>query len=141
MYDPTTYGTVTISAYYVHYDVDDAKERPSMLEARASFATPGEASVFKASFPVACRVRSYGVSCYDYENDRRADYAGASFHAKLVKDESNGGFNESGVKRYRRFRKQLDAMGYRVEWKVDARNAYESEDEFEAALVVAASRV
>lgn len=68
------------------------------LNASRHFVTPEEAAQYVATLPKALNVKASFYT--DFDNVTRGL---ASFHVRLKADKANGGVNESGLKRLRRF--------------------------------------
>lgn len=86
-----------------------------------------EASEIAAQLPKSLRIRVNRVV--------GEEYVVIGFDAQLTANDSNGGANEAGIKRYRSLRKHLDRLGYTVEFKrTRAINSYATEQAFEQAI-------
>lgn len=110
-------GATTFRAYAVkHQIVVDA-----IVE------TPEEACELAASFPKSIKV----CGCALDTPTLRKGYV--SCVIRLQADRLNKGYNETGVRRYRRLRKILAERGYRVEWAMPYRNCI-TEEELEEEL-------
>ncbi len=54
--------------------------------------------------------------------------------ANLTANGVNGGINETGLRRYRSFRKNAEKLGIEIEWAPAFRNSYPTEQQFERAV-------
>ncbi len=80
------------------------------------------AAAIAAAFPKSLRLRACSLS----SQDGYRPYI--NFHVRLSADGVNGGFNETGVKRYRSFRKQIEKLGHTAEWTMSYRNSLTEQD-------------
>ena len=123
-------GTVRVSA---HYPLHMGPATPAHLAATVELATEADAVAFVAQFPKSLGLRATTLT--RYEGGRSIVTGYVTFQAKLLADGTNGGRNESGVRRYRSLRKHAQRLGVAVEWKASRSvNVYQTEEEFEAAL-------
>jgi hypothetical protein len=84
-----------------------------------------------AKFPKSTKVRQTILS--NSNKDERWEDGVVSFRANLLADGVNGGCNETGIRRYRAFRKAAAKLGLRVQFVADA--AYQAtEAELETEL-------
>lgn len=88
-----------------------------------------------AAFPKSLKVRGFGVSC------RGPGYGIVELHVDLRANESNDGYNETGVKRYRSLRKHAERLGIPVVYRPRFRNSVATEARFEELLGGAAAAV
>lgn len=90
-------------------------ETPQSVGASMIVETVEEARALAASFPKSTKVR--GGSLSTRTRDGEPVVVGyVKFNANLVANGVNGGVNETGMKRYRSFRKHVAALGHPIEW-------------------------
>lgn len=99
------------------------------VEISLSVATIERAREIAGMFPKAAKATAYPVA------SANGNYAGVRVgSANLVPNGTKGAANETGVARYRKARKAIEALGFDVEWVTPFKNSYATEAEFEAAL-------
>lgn len=114
-------------------------------KARVIVPTAEDAQAIAAQFPKSAKVRASSISGYfkgdttegAYSSDPDAALATHGYvHIEIVLQSNgvNGGVNETGIKRYRAFRKHCARLGFIVEYKADGSNSYPTEADFEASL-------
>lgn len=91
--------TEWLAEHAAHVDLSTVR-----ADARVFFNTPEERDAFVARFPKSVGVRSYrqavlSADCTSVEHY----YFGAGIGVLLVANDANGGVNEAGIKRARRF--------------------------------------
>jgi hypothetical protein len=120
-------ATIQIRAYF---DNRKGESVPQDVKIRAEFATLADADAALALFPKSCRA----FTC----RGRRADgekYAIIAMEARLVANGSNGGKNETGIKRYRAFIAKAAKLGFAIAFIADrAVNAYQTAEAFESVI-------
>lgn len=97
---------------------------PFDLNVTAVVADRAEAERIKAWFPKSVGVRA--------TTSGRDGYVWLQVRVRA--DRVNGGRNEAGIKRYRRFRAVAAEHGIDVVWTAPARNSIRTEAEFEAMI-------
>lgn len=119
-----------VRGYFSQWDNSQA----SHVEISMFVDTRETAQMFVATLPKSLRVRATTMSLSGSQL-----LGMVSFRVSLNADGVNGGVNETGVKRYRRYLKALADAGVEVKWDNEARctNSYASPEEFEAALTAA----
>jgi hypothetical protein len=111
-------------------------EQPQGISASFVTKTPEEAKEIASQFSKSAKVRGTTLSTYSRENpDQSLTRGTVHFQANLSPSGVNRGINETGLKRYRSFRKTAEKLGHPVEWHGPTfSNAYKNEDDFEQAL-------
>lgn len=102
---------------------DAAGSRIRLLH--AEFATKAEAEAFAATFPKALRVRVHSMT---YGNGQPTTWTAGIADVVLSANAVNGGENEAGVKRVRRFVKGCRAAGFEPVRRVNFTNDISDED-------------
>lgn len=119
--------TIQIRAYF---DSRRGESVPQDVKIRAEFATLADADAALALFPKSCRA----FTCAGRRTDGEK-YAIIAMEARLVANGSNGGKNETGIKRYRAFVAKAVKLGFAVEFIYGrAQNAYPTVESFESAI-------
>jgi hypothetical protein len=120
----TADNRLSVSAYYL---TDGGA--PSHLEVYGLAADRAAAEAFVARFPKAAKLR--GVAFH-------GEVQGwVSVNINLAPNGSNGGRNETGIRRYRTIQRAAAKLGVALVWHGDdirTINAYRTADEFEAAI-------
>lgn len=99
-------------------------------------ATMAEAEADVAQFPKSSKLKAYELR--DYTTGKLRYYARISI--KLRTDGTNGGVNETGIKRMRAIYRVLDKQALPVQLRTDGANYYQSREAFEAGLAAQAAR-
>lgn len=107
------------------------------LRASAIVDTLEEAQAIKTTFPKSCKVRAMTLGTFEgtpgTDSYRRIEKAVVDFHVKLGADLVNGGYNETGIRRYRTLRKTIAAQGHSATWTKTFENSL-SEQGLEQAI-------
>ncbi|GIH07512.1 hypothetical protein Rhe02_55790 [Rhizocola hellebori] len=129
-----TAPVLNIEAYWRHRK--DAS-MPCHYLFRAEFATLEQAQQFAALFPKTAKLTT--VTCYDPSRGTKTGIA--ENYSNLTADGSNGGVNETAIRRYRTLVKAAAKLGITVAWYADPRtsNAYQTREEFERAAGITAA--
>lgn len=136
---PTAPNTVEMNAEYVSSSqTDGGPGRVQGVALHARYETPEQAEAAAALFPKSCRIRTSRLSTY-VGTWGQPDYRDLVLHTidvtiKLSSDGSNGGKNETGIKRYRSIVKACEKAGLAIEWVAGYGNSYATQADFEAAL-------
>lgn len=101
----------------------------SRIEAGAATSTFEEAQRVAATFPKSVKLVSTHLSG---DPDGQSGYV--SFNASFVANGTNGGVNETGLRRYRTFRRFAASLGHEVLWTATFGNAV-TEAEFERIVL------
>lgn len=117
-----------IEAHYKSEFQGGSEAEPMMIEVSSIVATADVARDLAAQFPKSVKLRGGGISgCSE----------GSGYISLLVDlrpNGSNGGINETGLRRYRSFRKTCAKLGLETAWGSRSRNSYPTEAALEAAL-------
>lgn len=112
---------------------------PQQVQAVAIVPTLAAAQAIAALFPKSHKVRATTLTrpIGDDLSANGTEVVGyVSFEVGLNPTGNNGGRNETGIKRYRAFRKAVDRLGFPVEFDGRERcvNAYRTEAALDAAI-------
>ena len=100
----------------VEYSYDYAAKKHNLtdkvqwIRATREFATKEEAAAFAATLPKSCKIRGSSIS--GHVGDAWACWGWISCDVSLTKDGVNGGVNEGGIARVRKFLSKVD---YKIE--------------------------
>jgi hypothetical protein len=116
------------------------------LEAKVRVATKEDAQVVAALFPKSVKVKGTTLTGHIDENLQDIPWHSAhgkpyrtvgyvKFRATFERNGVTGEFNETGLKRYRSFRRNAEKLGFGTEWTAaNCKNAFQTETEFENYL-------
>lgn len=111
-----------------HHSHDEA-----YVEASARVETKEEAQAIAALFPKSARVMGTTLSgCLDGNLQSTVGYV--HFWVELQSNGVTGARNETGLKRYRSFRRWAERLGFATEWTAQYGNSIKTEAEFENYL-------
>lgn len=102
------------------------------LEAHADVTTRADAEAIAALFPKSAKV--YGTRCCGKRGDEWTEWGLVKFQVGFTKDGVTGQFNETGLKRYRSFRRACNNLGFEVVWTAPYANSFKTEDGFESYI-------
>lgn len=107
-------------------------DQPQHIYLSATVATEEEARAIAARFPKSAGIKATTLTSHNGGATLVQGYL--RMGVRLVSDGVNGGVNETGLRRYRSFRRAAEKLGLDVEYTTPYSNSYATEAAFEAAI-------